>query len=96
MGAREVFGAHNKDYVFDLATLGQNLQGDTPMKGKPLLARKSSVGIKTSSQNNRSSWEKFGGDPGGEKPKSISKPVVANLANLADRVKDAKPGKRAI
>ena len=69
MGAREVFGTYNKDYVFDLATLGLNLQGDTPMRGKPLLARKSSVGIKTSSEHNKSNWEKFGGEPTGEMQK---------------------------
>ena len=50
MGAREVFGCHNKEYVFDLATLSLNLADEnTPIKGKPLLAPKSSEGIKTSS-----------------------------------------------
>ena len=50
MGAREVFGAQNKEYVFDLATLSLNLaEENTPLKGKPLLAPKSSEGIRISS-----------------------------------------------
>ena len=43
MGAREVFGTYNKEYVFDLATLSYNMADDnTNMKDKPFLVRKSS------------------------------------------------------
>ena len=49
MGAREIFGAYNKEYVFDLATLSLSLADEnTPLKGKPLLAKKISEGIKIS------------------------------------------------
>ena len=86
MGAREVFGTQNKEYVFDLATLSLNLaEENTPLKGKPLLAPKSSEGIRISSQPNASAWEKFGFDRDGKKPELV-KPFVANLSNLADRV----------
>ena len=49
MGAREVFGAQNKEYVFDLVTLSMNIADDnTPIKGKPLISDKSPVGIRVS------------------------------------------------
>ena len=72
MGAREVFGVQNKEYVFDLATLSLNLASEnTPLKGKPLLAAKSSEGLRTSSQHNSSAWEKFGFDRDGKKPELV-------------------------
>ena len=96
MGAREVFGSQNKEYVFDLVTLSMNIADEnTPIKGKPLISDKSPVGIRTSSKNNQSCWEKFGYDRGGEKQEPV-RPAVANLSNLADHVKDPRPGKRPI
>lgn len=59
MGAREVFGMDQKQYVLNMGMLATPVNV-TPAITSRLESRKPSSGIKVSKHANRSSWENFG------------------------------------
>ena len=90
MGAREVFGMQNKDYVINMATIATPQPG-TPATSSRLGSRKVSTGIKTTEIANRSSWENLG-VVRDQRPEPRKTLIVENIATLGN-YKNAPPAR---